>query len=362
MSIIVPSDQGPPGPRGNSVLNGTTNPTAAIGIDGDFYINTATNYIWGPKVGTWPLTGVPMYGPQGPAGPIGPPGPIGNTLLNGTGPPTNAVGNPGDFYLDTAASVMYGPKSSSTGWPATGTSLIGPLGGTFPDAPSDGVTYGRQNEGWTQVSQTYPDAPNDGTLYGRKSQAWAAVPGGVPDAPTDGVTYGRKNAAWAAITSALVPAGTVMLFCQAAAPVGWTQLTTHNDKALRIVSGAGGGSGGTNSFSSVQAQTTIGNHTLTTAELPSHTSTGGVSITVYPGGNSGNAVAYCTGGWSFPSEAARAGGSTVYPVANGSYSYTGGFSAANTITTTSQGTSGAAHNHPITMQMQYVDIIMASKN
>lgn len=44
--------------------------------------------------------------------------------------------------------------------------------------------------------------------------------------------------------------GTSMLFIQAAAPVGWTKSITHNDKALRIVSGTGGGTGGTHDLSS----------------------------------------------------------------------------------------------------------------
>ncbi len=44
-------------------------------------------------------------------------------------------------------------------------------------------------------------------------------------------------------------AGTKLIFPQAAAPTGWTQDTTHNDKALRVVSAAGGGSGGSSSFS-----------------------------------------------------------------------------------------------------------------
>jgi hypothetical protein len=103
-----------------------------------------------------------MQGAQGQAGPVGPQGPSGtngNTLLNGTGAPSNSSGNPGDFYLDTAANVIYGPKSS-TAWPTPGTSLIGPIGatgpqglpgGTFADAPSDGVTYGRKNAGWINV-------------------------------------------------------------------------------------------------------------------------------------------------------------------------------------------------------------------
>ena len=31
--------------------------------------------------------------------------------------------------------------------------------------------------------------------------------------------------------------GTKVVFAQASAPTGWTQDTTHNDKALRVVSG-----------------------------------------------------------------------------------------------------------------------------
>lgn len=42
----------------------------------------------------------------------------------------------------------------------------------------------------------------------------------------------------------LIPAGTIMVFYQAAAPVGWTKQTVQDDKALRVVSAAGGGSGG----------------------------------------------------------------------------------------------------------------------
>lgn len=46
------------------------------------------------------------------------------------------------------------------------------------------------------------------------------------------------------------PSGTKMVFFQASAPTGWTQDTTHNNKALRVVSGSGGGSGGTHDLSS----------------------------------------------------------------------------------------------------------------
>lgn len=47
----------------------------------------------------------------------------------------------------------------------------------------------------------------------------------------------------------LIPAGTVMVFYQASAPVGWTKVVTQNDKALRVVSSTGGTSGGSVAFS-----------------------------------------------------------------------------------------------------------------
>ena len=40
-----------------------------------------------------------------------------NTILNGSGPPANTLGNDGDFYIDTAADVLYGPKPAACGRP-----------------------------------------------------------------------------------------------------------------------------------------------------------------------------------------------------------------------------------------------------
>jgi len=66
---------------------------------------------------------------------------------------------------------------------------------------------------------------------------------------------------------AYLPSGTKMLFVQTAAPTGWTKSTTHDNKALRVVSGAAS-SGGTTAFTSVFTARTI-----TTANMPSHTHT-----------------------------------------------------------------------------------------
>jgi hypothetical protein len=80
---------------------------------------------------------------------------------------------------------------------------------------------------------------------------------------------GTITGAWA-----YLPSGTTMMFIQAVAPTGWTKSTTHNNKALRIVSGAGGGSGGTidftTAFNVVAVSGTVGGHALTIDEIPSH--------------------------------------------------------------------------------------------
>lgn len=73
--------------------------------------------------------------------------------------------------------------------------------------------------------------------------------------------------------------GTKMPFYQAAAPVGWTQDVTINDRALRVVGTAGGGQGGSLAFSSP----TVGSHTLSIAEMPAHTHDyyTGTAVTVF---------------------------------------------------------------------------------
>jgi hypothetical protein len=121
---------GPSGTNGNGVLNGNVVPTNVQGNDGDFYINTITNTIYGPKAnGIWP-SGVSLVGPQGPAGgPAGPQGIAGtngNSVLNGTVNPNLATGVDGDFYINTLTNDIFGPKANGV-WPS-GVSLVGPQG------------------------------------------------------------------------------------------------------------------------------------------------------------------------------------------------------------------------------------------
>lgn len=52
---VVVSAVGLQGPRGRGVLNGVGAPSNSLGIDGEFYIDTNLNKIYGPKAnGAWP--------------------------------------------------------------------------------------------------------------------------------------------------------------------------------------------------------------------------------------------------------------------------------------------------------------------
>lgn len=75
-------------------------------------------------------------------------------------------------------------------------------GGTFVDAPTDGVTYGRLNNAW---AATIADAPSDNSYYTRRNAAWAVMPAGIADAPNDGVYYARRNTTWTNIATVFAP-------------------------------------------------------------------------------------------------------------------------------------------------------------
>ena len=101
------------------VHSGATPPIDfTIGHDGDFYVDTSANQIYGPRNnGLWGAA----------VNLAGNPGSNGNSILSGIGSPSNFTGAAGDFYLDRSSLTLYGPKNSLTTWGA-GISLIGPQG------------------------------------------------------------------------------------------------------------------------------------------------------------------------------------------------------------------------------------------
>jgi len=150
-----------------------------------------------------------------------------------------------------------------------------------------------------------------------------------------------------------IAAGSLMLFQQTSAPTGWTKQTTHNDKALRVVTGSVA-PGGTFTFSAVFTDRTptgtVGNTTLSTPQIPSHNHTGGAS---FPG-----AIGFPV--QTFP-EAGSPNPSGFYP------GYTAPNAKFSAPASTGSTGGGGAHSHPFTgsslsFSVQYVDLIICSKN
>ena len=158
-------------------------------------------------------------------------------------------------------------------------------------------------------------------------------------------------------------AGTLMLFQQTTAPTGWTKQTTHDNKALRVVTGTAS-SGGSNTFSGVfntavavsgtsnNSTVTISGstagHTLSLSEIPSHRHLEGGHVE-FGTGDSESAGTRNTG---------NDGGArrfyTDYQGGGGSHSHSAGTLA------------GDNHSHTYTsnleLNVQYVDLIIAAKD
>jgi hypothetical protein len=129
----------------NTVLSGAGVPAKSLGIDGDFYIDTKSMNMYGPKKNnSWPLP-VSLRGPQGPAGiagsdgknastssvsagaagaagpqgPAGPAGPKGDTGATGPQGPAGPAGSntgtagPAGPKGDTGATGAQGPKGDT---------------------------------------------------------------------------------------------------------------------------------------------------------------------------------------------------------------------------------------------------------
>lgn len=170
------------------------------------------------------------------------------------------------------------------------------------------------------------------------------------------VIHGNGVAGNITVAQTAIPAGTRMLFHQAFAPAGWTQVTNHNNKALRVVSAGGGGSGGTHSFTTIfgSSRSTQG-HALQIAELPSHAHSSG-NLTANAVGDHQHPVPTMRGsGFSF-----GGGGVSLGPTSSVT-SPAGGHGHSVSGSTGSVG-SGSAHAHALNLDLQYTDVIIASKD
>lgn len=156
-------------------------------------------------------------------------------------------------------------------------------------------------------------------------------------------TFGAWTLSLSAPAPVTIPTGSKILFYNSVAPTGWTQDTAHNNKALRVVSGAGGVAAGSVDFTTAFAsQAVTGSNsstTLTKAMIPTH---------VHAARHNDGAGSVATGG------------SWVNSVGNIVGTSTGNGAA--------DGLSGTTpHTHPFTgtainLAVKYLDMILATKD
>jgi hypothetical protein len=137
---------GAAGANGSTVLNGSGAPSNALGVDGDFYIRTDTNCMYGPKVSSaWPGVCQSLVGPSGATGAAGPSGPTGPAGATGATGPSGAAGAAGPSGPSGAAGAS-GPSGPSGAAGAAGpsgpsgaqgnTGSTGAAGATGPSGPA----------------------------------------------------------------------------------------------------------------------------------------------------------------------------------------------------------------------------------
>ncbi len=164
---------------------------------------------------------------------------------------------------------------------------------------------------------------------------------------TTAATSKAAKTAYDKAVAATFPAGTKLLFHQAAAPTGWTKQTTVNDATLRVVSGTtGGGTGGSVAFSTLFAagktvtlSGNVGATTLTTAQMPKH----GHTLNKRPGYSTVTDVARVASG---------------YPTSGSPYTNTTDIANTGGSTSHTHTLSGKA---TIALNVKYTDVIICAK-
>lgn len=191
----------------NTILSGAAIPTKAVGIDGDFYIDTKNLNLYGPKIkGVWKIAtslkqaelksvttvvgeqgGVGATGATGPQGDKGDKGATGNTGANGSAGLTGASGATGAKGNDGATGASG--FSGATG--ATG--LIGATGpagatGLKGDTGSTGATGTAGAKGDTGLTGLTGAKGDTGTAGAKGDTGIAGAKGDTGTAGAEGVS------------------------------------------------------------------------------------------------------------------------------------------------------------------------------
>jgi microcystin-dependent protein len=161
-----------------------------------------------------------------------------------------------------------------------------------------------------------------------------------------------------------------MTFQQTAAPTGWTKDTTHDNKALRVVSGTAG-SGGSVNFTTAFGSQNVGATTLTSSQIPGHTHTfSGTTDTVNLSHSHGvNDPGHFHSNGRIPLGFASGNNPNLSSVDGNTGTAFTGISIQSALgnhnhvvsgTTASTG-GGSSHTHSLDLAVSYVDLIICTK-
>ena len=238
----------------------------------------------------------------------------------------------------------------------------------------DGVTSNIQ----TQIDNINTDLVNDTTpqLGGNLDLNSSDVTGTGDINITGSVTATSFSGDGSSLTGVeAFPSGTLMLFQQTAAPTGWTKQTTHNDKALRVVSGtasSGGSSAFTTALATPSVTGTVGltgdlaagnlavsmsgnisNTTLSINQIPSH------SHSYNRPSGPGDSGAGPLGG---NNNANNASANTGNKGGNGAHNHGHNLSGTLNGSPSTGNLAGSLSSATAAINVQYVDLIIAAKD
>jgi len=152
------------------------------------------------------------------------------------------------------------------------------------------------------------------------------------------------------------PAGYRLVFVQASAPTGWSR-DNVDQTALRLVSGSGGGTGGSNNFTSAFSNQTVSG-SINASATWSNSGTDGTDVIFTGQGNNlivTNSQDYSIGGNEAPSHNHDVNGMFDTKPNSNSFNLDGGAFGVNALQISSAANNNGGHNHTISYSPLFVN-------
>ena len=170
---LIGNIKGPAGTNGATWYTGSGAPSAGLGVNGDLYLSTTTSDVYQKSGGSWSV----ICNIKGATGAAGAPGSV---WYNGSGAPSGATGIDGDYYLNTANSDVYYKSGGSWSVVANikgGNGANGSVWYNGTGAPSAGLgvngdyylnnangdVYTKSGGSWSVIGNIKGPAGNNGT-------------------------------------------------------------------------------------------------------------------------------------------------------------------------------------------------------